>query len=148
MLDARPVGDPRGGHRPVGGEELLEDEPPRRREAKPVPREARTRLVEIARTQAGRPLRASVIPAPAYGVRRCCTLQRSSIRPRRHTASETAQVATNIADDHQPQRVQVDVFEPYPERPRRPQLAATIRRSSIVPINSATTTDRPVMVML
>lgn len=47
-VDVRSVGDPLGGHRPVGGEELLEDEPPRRREAKPARPKRGHRLVKIA----------------------------------------------------------------------------------------------------
>ena len=56
--------------------------------------------------------------------------------------------ADEHADDQEPEQVDIDVLEPVPERAGQVEVRAIRPPSSIVPITSATATDRPVIVRL
>src|SRR5271166_5120030 len=72
----------------------------------------------------------------------------SSKRPKRHTSSATAQVRTNMPTMTKPTALRSRPPIQSQNGPCQPSCPANKPSSSMLPINSATATDSPVMVML
>ena len=95
-VEPEPVGELLGRDRPVGLEERLEHEPPRRREPQAALAQDAATASSRSVNASGRTRGASVIAAKTYTRVFSWALQRSSMWPKCQTASDTAQVATNI----------------------------------------------------
>ena len=73
---------------------------------------------------------------------------RSSIRAKRQIASEITQVATNIATMMNPAVLMLKFWNQSTTDPVIPSFSVIRPTSSTVPMNRATATDSPVIVML
>ena len=117
-------------------------------------RPPRTSVVALSRhrdpdPRVRRPSLVTQCAALAHDARARGSAQRSSMRPKRHTASASAQVATNRPTIDVADGVEVEAGDPVPEAAVQARAARRATdSSSIVPMTSATATDRPVTVRL